>query len=73
MKTREELYALKEKIETLDKKLAELTEEEQEQVSSDKISNEYPMPHVSPETYCRSVCGLKAESFPVPEICPGCS
>jgi bacteriocin-like protein len=33
MKTKEELNALKEEVETLSKKLAELTEEELEQVS----------------------------------------
>ena len=33
MKTKEELKALKEEVETLNKKLAELTDEEQEQVS----------------------------------------
>ena len=33
MKTKEELNALKEEVETLNKKLAELTEEELEQVS----------------------------------------
>ena len=33
MKTKEELNALKEKVETLNKKLAELTKEELEQVS----------------------------------------
>ena len=33
MKTHEELNALKEKVETLNKKLAELTDEELEQVS----------------------------------------
>ena len=34
MKTKEELNALKEEVEALSKKLAELTEEELEQVSS---------------------------------------
>ena len=33
MKTKEELSALKEEVETLNRKLAELTEEELEQVS----------------------------------------
>ena len=33
MKTKEELNALKEEVETLNKKLAELTDEELEQVS----------------------------------------
>ena len=33
MKTKEELNALKEEVETLNKKLAELTEEEQKQVT----------------------------------------
>ncbi len=38
MKTKEELNALKEEVETLNKKLAELTEEELEQVSGGNIT-----------------------------------
>ena len=37
MKTKEELAALKEEVETLNEKLAELTEEELEQVSGGKL------------------------------------
>ena len=37
MKTKEELNALKEEVETLNKKLAELTEEELAQVSGGKF------------------------------------
>ena len=43
MKTKEELNALKEEVETLNKKLAELTEDELEQVSGGRI----PSPHTS--------------------------
>ena len=43
MKTKEELNALKEEVETLNKKLAELTEEELAQVSGgwDVLSDEH--------------------------------
>ena len=40
MKTKEELDALKEEVETLNKKLAELTEEELEQVTGGNIEQE---------------------------------
>ena len=40
MKTPEELKALKEEVETLNKKLAELTEEELEQVTGGNIEQE---------------------------------
>ncbi len=39
MKTKEELNALKEEVETLNKKLAELTEEELAQVSGGDITS----------------------------------
>ena len=44
MKTKEELNALKEEVETLNKKLAELTEEELEQVAGgfDPENNKKP-------------------------------
>ena len=42
MKTKEELNALKEEVETLNKKLAELTEEELEQVSGGEADNSCP-------------------------------
>ncbi len=41
MKTKEELNALKEEVEALNKKLAELTEEELEQVTGGNSWNEY--------------------------------
>ena len=40
MKTKEELSALKEEVETLNKKLAELSEEELEQVSGGYVDHE---------------------------------
>ena len=40
MKSKEELNALKEEVETLNKKLAELTEEELEQVTGGNIEQE---------------------------------
>ena len=40
MKSKEELNALKEEVETLNKKLAELTEEELEQVSGGLLGNQ---------------------------------
>ena len=43
MKTKEELNALKEEVETLNKKLAELTDEELAQVSGGKISTGIPL------------------------------
>ena len=46
MKTKEELNALKEEVETLNKKLHELTDEELEQVSGGKDQEKgiYPTP-----------------------------
>ena len=41
MKTKEELNALKEEVETLNKKLAELTDEELEQVSGGVIDSPF--------------------------------
>ena len=41
MKTKEELNALKEKVETLNKKLAELTEEELKQVTGGILPKDY--------------------------------
>ena len=52
MKTKEELNALKEEVETMNKKLAELTEEELAQVAGGAgfIIPEYD-PHYVPERY----------------------
>ena len=41
MKTKEELNALKEKVETLNKKLAELTDEELAQVSGGNLFHDF--------------------------------
>ena len=48
MKTKEELNALKEEVETLNKKLAELTEEELEQVSGGQRIPIYLFPGAPP-------------------------
>ena len=45
MKTKEELNALKEEIETLNKKLAELTEEELKQVAGGDVPPELDTKH----------------------------
>ena len=52
MKTKEELNALKEEVETLNKKLAELTEEELEQVTGGEE------PGVRTTMYCDACEGL---------------
>ena len=44
MKTKEELNALKEEVETINKKLHELTEEELAQVSGGNTLNRPPVP-----------------------------
>ena len=44
MKTKEELNALKEEVETLNKKLAELTKEELAQVAGGLAPDLYPRP-----------------------------
>ena len=49
MKTKEELNALKEEVETLRKKLAELTEEELAQVSGGSGKFAYEVPFYKPE------------------------
>ena len=46
MKTKEELDALKEEVEAMNKKLAELTEEELEQVTGGSI---FDMPEHTPD------------------------
>lgn len=53
MKTKEELNAIKEEIETLNKKLAELTEEELEQVTGGKtiFDIEEPTPNYEHHLY----------------------
>ena len=63
MKTKEELNALKEEVETLSKKLAELTEEELNQVTGGVYygkpkSFDKENSHVNPEDSCKyGVCG----------------
>ena len=49
MKTKEELNALKEEVETLNKKLHELTEEELEQVSGGSTSGIAKISNASPK------------------------
>ena len=49
MKTKEELNALKEEVESLNKKLAELTDEELKQVSGGVVPHDFfPWPVVEP-------------------------
>ena len=62
MKTKEELNALKKEVESLNKKLAELTEEEMKQVMCgvyyDQPKSAYDDCHVNPEDSCyRGTCG----------------
>ena len=45
MKTKEELNALKEEVETLNKKLCELTDEELEQVSGGVVPLDFYLKH----------------------------
>ena len=52
MKTKEELNALKEEVETLNKKLAELTEEELEQVAGGSGSSR-PRFDIGDTVYCQ--------------------
>ena len=49
MKTNEELNALKEEVETLNKKLHELTDGELAQVSGGQLLTAEPLPLVLPE------------------------
>ena len=75
MKTKEELNALKEEVETLNKKLHELTEEELEQVSGGLG----PSNGKKKKLYCVK-CGYVKGTFPegtalmwyVTEKCPQC-
>ena len=46
MKTTEELKELKEEVETLNKKLAELTDEELEQVTGGNLGPSYVVPKI---------------------------
>ena len=48
MKTKEELNALKEEVETLNKKLAELNEDELQQVSGGNYFNELTIGDITP-------------------------
>lgn len=62
MKTKEELNALKKEIEALNKKLAELTEDELMKVTGgvyyDQPKSAYDDCHVNPEDSCyRGTCG----------------
>ena len=64
MKTKEELNALKEEVETLNKKLAELTDEELAQVAG----GDDPRfdPHYEP-VFESPVCGRKGPHDPHPD------
>ena len=67
MKTLEELKALKEEVETLSKKLAELTEEELEQVAGGYLFNEY-----CPNCGCKLIEVADDHSFSFWHVCPDC-
>lgn len=52
MKTQEELIALKEHVETLNKKLAELSEDELKQVTGGTSGDTYKFAQENPENTC---------------------
>ena len=56
MKTKEELTALKEEVETLNKKLAELTEEELKQVTGGEIVPDFDEEQWRDDDWCRYNC-----------------
>ena len=58
MKTKEELNALKEEVETLNKKLAELTEEELAQVSGGIYPTWIPVDESCPEFNSGTTCPM---------------
>ena len=64
MKTPEELNALKEELETLNKKLSELTEEELEQVSSGVVTPSHVLESTGIEP---RVCGRHGPHDPHPD------
>ena len=69
MKRKEELNALKEEVETLNKKLAELTDEELAQVAGGSVEMEIRV--------CEE-CGTEFKVDPYlmklyPDLCPDCS
>ena len=54
-KTQEELNSLKEEVETLNKKLSALTEEELEQVTGGRVLGDEPRGTINPEVdYCNN-------------------
>ena len=63
MKTKEELNKLKEEIETLNKKLAELTEEEQKMVTGGKITGGDGFPFYNDCPFCKSRQRVTAGPF----------
>ena len=67
MKTKEELHALKEDVKALNKKLAELSEEEMKQVSGDYLFNEY-----CPNCGCKLIEVPDDHSFSFWHVCPDC-
>ena len=70
MKTKEELIALKEKVETLNKKLAELTEEELAQVTGGSF---WPPIYVNKCPFCGSGCvSSHVEGSLVKCLCNAC-
>ena len=82
MKTKEELNALKQEVETLNKKLAELTDEELVQVYAGYMP-EPIMPPEKPATpyiphFCCVNCGYTLYAYDIeqagciPDVCPSC-
>ena len=70
MKTKEELNAMKEEVETLNKKLAELTDEELEDVTGGGLVHVRQHEEVNPETdYCSC---FKARNEGSKMLCKNC-
>lgn len=67
MKTLEELNSLKEQIETLNKKLAELTEEELKSVTGGYLYNEF-----CPLCGCKLIEIPDDHAFKFWHVCPDC-
>ena len=68
MKTKEELNALKEEVETVSKKLRELTEDELAQVSGGRLArNLFGKPCHTPGSFSSVVIELLADAMEHPE------
>ena len=67
MKTKEELNALKEEIDIVNRKLSELTAEELKQVTGGCLFNEY-----CPNCGCKLIEVADDHSFSFWHVCPDC-